>query len=235
MITQQVSTCSTCRGTGEGIDPKDQCKKCKGKKTGEEKKTIVVHVTPGMSDGDKIVFQGCSDEAPNAETGDLIVFLQQKKHDHFLRKADDLLILKRITLSQALLGATFVLKHLDGRNLVVSSPPGQVIVPDAVKVIENEGMPHRGDAYQKGKLYVKFEVVFPKAAQLTPELKAAFLKALPPPDETAGLDENDDNTYPVTMKDSDLKQFEQARTSGQARREAYNDDSDERGGTHATS
>jgi DnaJ-class molecular chaperone len=230
MITQQVSTCSTCRGTGEGIDPKDQCKKCKGRKTSEEKKTIVVHVTPGMSDGERLVFQGASDEAPGADTGDLIVFLQQKKHDHFLRKADDLLILKRITLSQALFGATFVLKHLDGRNLVVRSSPGQVIIPDAVKVIDNEGMPHRGDSYQKGKLYVKFEVVFPKGSQLTPELKAAFIAALPPPDEAAALDENDDNTYPVTMKDSDLKQFEQAKSSSDRRREAYNDDDDDRGG-----
>jgi DnaJ family protein A protein 2 len=190
-------------------------------------KTIVVHITPGMSDGERIVFQGSADEAPDADPGDLIIHLDQKKHSRFHRKADDLLISKQITLTQALFGGALVVEHLDGRKLVIRSPFGQVIEPNSVKVIEHEGMPHRGNAYEKGKLFVRFEVVFPKASELSPELRAAFLAAIPAPDETRELDENDDNTYPVNMRDSSLAQFQQARTSTDGRRDAYNNDGDD--------
>jgi DnaJ-class molecular chaperone len=234
VVTQQLVPCHSCHGTGETIDPKFACRKCKGKKTVTERKSITVHVTPGMSDGERIVFQGAADEAPGADPGDLVVVLEQKKHDRFQRKADDLLTMKQITLAQALFGTTFVLKHLDGRNLVVTSAPGEVLLPDTVKVILNEGMPHRGDAYQKGRLFVKFEVIFPRASELTPELKAAVLTALPPPDEAAGIDPGDENTYQVSMKDSEMKHFEQASDRRETRREAYRGDEDEETGWQQT-
>lgn len=241
MVTQQIGTCDACHGSGEMIDAKDKCKKCQGKKVTSEKKQITVHVEPGMEEGERIVFQGCSDEAPGADTGDLIVTLGQKKHDHFMRKGNDLLMAKKITLSEALLGAKFVLNHLDGRKLVVSSTPGQVIIPDSVKVIEREGMPVRRNVYEKGRLFVKFEIVFPKGSEITPELRTALMSALPIPDETKGMNMDDDNVYKVSMKDSDLKQFENAKasSSNDRRREAYNsgadyDDDDDRGGHSAS-
>ena len=235
MITQNVTTCPRCQGTGEIIDQADKCKKCKGKKVVDEKKTIVVHIEPGMEDGDKISFSGCADEAPNADTGDLIVILALKKHNRFIRHYDDLLIAKKITLSEALLGTKFVVNHLDGRQLVVSTPPGQVVVPDSVKVIEREGMPQRGNQFEKGRLFVKFEVEFPNQTQLTPEFREALQKCLPPPNETAGIDLKDDNVYEVSMKESDLKQFENAKPSYRSRRgEAYDSSyEEEHGGAQA--
>lgn len=228
MITQQVGVCPTCRGAGEMIDAKDKCKKCSGKKVVQEGKKVTVHIEPGMEEGEKIVFNGCSDEAPNAETGDLIVMLTQKKHDRFIRKHSDLLMAKRITLSEALLGTKFVVKHLDGRQLIVQSAPGEVIVPDSVKVIDREGMPHRRDVYSKGRLFVKFEVIFPKGSQITAPLKEALMTALPPP-QAADVDAKDENVYNVSMKDSDMKTFESAQGQSRGRREAYSshDDDDE--------
>jgi DnaJ-class molecular chaperone len=232
MITQQVTTCPTCRGVGESIDKKDQCQKCKGKKVIEEKKPIVVHIEPGMENGDRITFQGCADEAPGADPGDLVVLLQQKEHDHFLRKHDDLLMMKRIPLSAALLGAKFVLRHLDNRQLVVQSKPGEVIIPNSVKMIDHEGMPMRGNIYTKGRLFVKFDVVFPMSREITPALRDAIRKDLPPPDECAGVKMDDENVFPVSMKDSEIKQFENATSSRDRRREAYaTGDDDEEGRT----
>jgi DnaJ-class molecular chaperone len=233
MITQQIVACPDCAGQGETADPKDRCKKCNGKKVCEEKKTIIVHVEPGMEAGEQIRFREAADQAPGADTGDVIVKLDQRPHEHFIRRGDDLLTAKKITLSQALLGATFVLTHLDGRKLVVSSSPGQVINPDSVKVIEREGMPHRGNIAQKGRLFVKFEVEFPKASELTPELRAAFTSVLGVPEEASKLNPDAEDIFPVVMQDGDVKQFENAQSSREKRGEAYSQENDEE--THETS
>lgn len=178
-----------------------------------------MNVEPGMEHGEQIRCRGCADEAPGAETGDLVVVLQQKPHEFFLRRHADLLIAKKLTLAQALLGATFVLTHLDGRKLVVSPASGQIIAPESVKVIEREGMPQRGGG-AKGRLFVKFEIDFPSAAQLTPELKAAFTATLGVTDEAAGLDEEAEDVFPVRMEPGNIKEFNEARSSRERRGEA---------------
>ena len=36
-------------------------------------------------------------------------------------------------------GLSFVLEHLDGRELIITTPPGKVIKPNEVMVIDGEG------------------------------------------------------------------------------------------------
>jgi DnaJ family protein A protein 2 len=120
-----------------------------------------------------------------------------------------------------------VITHLDGRQLVVTGVAGQVITPDAVKVIAGEGMPRRGNVKQKGCLFVKFEIEYPPPEQLTPQLKAAFEKVLRITDEAAGLDENSEEVFPVNMQDGDLKQFETAQSSRERRNDAYSNREEE--------
>ena len=104
MIQRQIIPCTKCRGTGEIIGENDRCHHCLGKKVEKEKKRITVHIEPGMEDGDQIKFLGCSDEAPNADRGDVIIVLHLKKNDLFIRNHDNLLMVKKITLSEALVG-----------------------------------------------------------------------------------------------------------------------------------
>jgi DnaJ-class molecular chaperone len=64
--------------------------------------------------------------------GDVIIVLQQKEHEVFTRRGDDLFMSKTIGLTEALCGFQFVVKQLDGRDLVVTSEPGQVIRPGEI-------------------------------------------------------------------------------------------------------
>jgi DnaJ family protein A protein 2 len=225
IITQTQGECPNCRGTGEISDRKDQCKTCRGAKTTEEVKVVVVKVAPGMRNGQQLRFPGQADEAPGAETGDLIVELKTKPHAYFVQKGDDLLAAKRITLSQALLGSKFVIQHLDKRKLLIAT--GDVIVPDAVKVIANEGMPQQGNRRKKGRLFVRFEVIFPPPQQLTPALMKAFDKSLKPVDEALGIDTEAEDVMPVTMADSTRQEFESAQSTRERRHEAYGADADD--------
>ena len=63
------------------------------------------------------------------EPGDVIIILQQKEHEVFSRSGNDLYMTKTIGLTEALCGFQFVIRHLDGRDLVVANPPGEVVHP----------------------------------------------------------------------------------------------------------
>lgn len=66
---------------------------------------------------------------PDTITGDIVFVLQQKDHSKFKRKFDDLYMEHTLTLTEALCGFQFVLTHLDGRQLLIKSNPGEVIKP----------------------------------------------------------------------------------------------------------
>ena len=117
-----------------------------------------------------------ADETPKAETGDINFIIQEKDHDLFKRKGNDLLVNKTITLNQALCGFTWKIKHLDGRDLVIKSKPGEVIKPEMntkealpfVKMLPDEGMPSKGNPFVRGNLYVMFRVEFPNDCPFVP-------------------------------------------------------------------
>lgn len=70
---------------------------------------------------------------PDTITGDIVFVLQQKEHPKFKRKGDDLFVEHTLTLTEALCGFQFVLTHLDNRQLIIKSQPGEVIKPGKPK------------------------------------------------------------------------------------------------------
>ncbi|KAJ8565583.1 hypothetical protein K7X08_008159 [Anisodus acutangulus] len=115
MIQQMQYVCPECRGSGEGISERDRCPQCKGNKVTQEKKVLEVNVEKGMQHNKKITFEGEADQA--------------KEHPKFKRKFDDLYVEHTLTLTEALCGFQFVPTHLDGRQLLIKSNPGEVIKP----------------------------------------------------------------------------------------------------------
>jgi len=68
---------------------------------------------------------------------------------------------KKINLLEALTGFEFKIPHLDKRTLLVSAEKNEVIKPNSMKQITNEGMPTYKSPFDKGNLFIKFEVEFP--------------------------------------------------------------------------
>jgi len=179
MIQQMQTVCPECGGKGEQIKEEDKCGNCKGKKVVKDKKVLTVYVDKGMKHGQKIVFSGESDEAPGMEPGDIIFVLVEKKHDVFKRNGNDLYMETSIPLIEALAGFSFVVKHLDDRQLLVKSEKGEVITPDEVKMIPNEGMPKHKAPFEKGNLFIQFKVEFPKPGVLKEPQLQQLEKLLP--------------------------------------------------------
>jgi len=228
MMQQMQSVCTDCTGEGEVINEADRCKPCNGKKTINETKVLEVHIDKGMRDSEKIVFRGEGDQTPGVEAGDVIIIVQQKPHEKFERKGHDLVMHHEITLTEALCGFTLVLTHLDGRQLVIKSKPGEVIVPGVIKGVKNEGMPMHRNPFEKGFLYIKFDVKFPEK-QFTTSDKLALLETLLPNRPTPPtFDLNDEMTEEVTLMDYDSSE---ARTNGRGSGEAYHEDDDDEDGS----
>jgi DnaJ-class molecular chaperone len=52
------------------------------------------------------------------------VRIKIKKHELFQRRGADLVIIKKITLLEALTGVTIEIKHLDGKKHIIATAPG---------------------------------------------------------------------------------------------------------------
>eukprot|EP01087_Luapelamoeba_hula_P014529 TRINITY_DN4270_c0_g1_i1.p1 TRINITY_DN4270_c0_g1~~TRINITY_DN4270_c0_g1_i1.p1 ORF type:complete len:446 (+),score=71.96 TRINITY_DN4270_c0_g1_i1:128-1465(+) len=161
MIQQLQTVCTKCRGQGVAISEMDRCIKCRGNKVVQEKKILDIYIDKGMMHEQKLTYGGEGDQEPDVIPGDVIIILKQLEHPVFKRDGPDLQMRHRLTLVEALCGFSFSIKHLDGRVLVVKSPPGQVIKPGDTKEIPNEGMPYHRRPLDKGNLLIQFDVVFP--------------------------------------------------------------------------
>ena len=229
MMQQMQSVCHDCNGEGEVLNEADRCKTCKGKKTTNDTKILEVHIDKGMKDEEKIVFRGEGDQQPGVESGDVIIVLDEKPHERFERRGHDLYMSHEITLTEALCGFTLVVKHLDGRHLVIKSNRGEVIVPGAVKAVRGEGMPMHRNPFEKGFLYIKFAVKFPEK-QFTSEENLSKLESLLPERPAAPtFDLEDEMTEEVNMMDYEPSQGSsrerQNGTSGAGN--AYDEDDEE--------
>lgn len=94
-----------------------------------------------MSHGQKIVFTGDGDQAPDTIPGDVVISIEQKEHPLFTRKGSDLFLTLQINLLTALAGGQISINQLDGRVLLVTCPSRSVIKPGDTKSIIGEGMP----------------------------------------------------------------------------------------------
>lgn len=210
MVQQMQSACASCRGTGKTY------------KVVKDRKVLEVHIEKGMKSGHKLKFSGEADEVPGTLPGDVVIVVQQKEHDRFKRKGADLVESIDLTLTEALCGFTKVITHLDGRTLQIKVAPGEVTQHQAVKMIQNEGMPHHGSPFTRGRLFLVMNVKFPK--KLPMNTVTQLLSALPEPPKAMLTDEDEE----TNMEEVDISQFGQGEGKGPAN--AYDEDDDEEGG-----
>ncbi|KAJ1526480.1 Type I HSP40 co-chaperone [Nowakowskiella sp. JEL0078] len=217
MIQQMQQTCPTCNGEGEIIDAKNRCKVCLGKKVTSDMKVLEVHIDKGMVENQKITFSGEGDQAPGVIPGDIIIVVEVKEHSRFKRKGDDLFYEAKIDLLTALAGGQFIIQHLDDRNLLVSLLPGEVIKPGDSKCIVNEGMPIYRRPFDKGNLYIKFEIIFPQN-HWTNYNKIQALESILPPRTPLP------NTQGLEVEEVNMQEIDPNR---QRRSQQINEDEDE--------
>jgi len=223
MIQQMQTVCPDCHGKGEIIDAKYRCKKCKGEKVVPDNEIVEVCIDKGMKSGQKITIYGKGEQAPGVQPGDLIIVVEEVRDpsEQFVRDGKDLHYRHELTLSEALTGYEFTITHMDGRVLVIRSQPGEIVKPGDIRVIENEGMPQYKSPFDKGRLYLKLDILFPTAAQLTPDVLKKIEALLPPKPRLGTLPEEHEDVHAIP--------FDPMDTHENGHHSTHDDDEEEHG------
>jgi len=166
MIQQIIGECSKCNGNGRFIKPQYVCTMCKGNKLIEEITTIKLDIKKGTIEQEKMILQGYGDfNLDTHKYNDLILIVQQKKHNRIKRNGNNLIIEQVINLKDALTGASFEYTHLDNKKYCFKVD--EIIHPESIFVAYALGMPSKHNKY--GDLYIKFNLLFPNDLICNPE------------------------------------------------------------------
>ncbi len=110
-----VSTCPTCRGTGEVVPI--PCRKCGGSGRTHVTRRLTVNIPAGVDNGTRVRLAGEGEPGEQGgPPGNLYVILEVEPHPHFQRRGDDLLIELSINIAQAALGAWVTVPTLEGEE-----------------------------------------------------------------------------------------------------------------------
>lgn len=148
--------CMTCGASGTVIH--NPCPDCRGEGRVVAESQLEVEVPAGIDDGQRLRLTGRGPAGPRGGLpGDLYVTVRVLPHPAFERRGDDLFHVRRVAMTQAVLGARFVVDTLDGpEELVV--PAGTQ--PGRVFRLKGRGVPAlRGRG--RGDLLVQIDVEVP--------------------------------------------------------------------------
>ncbi len=133
-----VTTCNVCHGSGQIIT--SPCTTCQGEGRVRTTSTISVKIPAGVTSGNYIPIQGKGDIGrQGGPSGDLMVVVQEKEHDIFTRRDNDIICLVPISFVTAALGGTIEIPVLDGTD--------QLEIPAGTQTgkvfrLRGKGIPH---------------------------------------------------------------------------------------------
>lgn len=132
-----VATCSTCQGTGE--IPEEKCKTCSGLGIHKKQEEIEIKIPPGVNSGEMLRMSGKGEAVSRGVPGDLYIKMRVKPHAIYHREGSNLVTKLDVKLTDALLGATYKILGLDGKEIEVKIPEG-VKFGDILRIKE-KGVP----------------------------------------------------------------------------------------------
>ena len=204
MIQQFVAPCEDCGGIGEKPSKNNLCEDCHGNKFLIKDKVFELLLNKKLQHHNKLVI---NDMGNNYKTGksNLVVIIKEIPHEIFKRNGKDLHIDIRLRLFQSLYGFTKMIKHLDGRNLVIKQEK-MLSNMNTTFLIKNEGM--------GGDMYVHITTYMPKLERLDEQenniLKKLLIKAhLSEYQKEQNILKNEDKITHVDIKEVEIKGSEQ--------------------------
>jgi curved DNA-binding protein len=125
-----------------------------------KKKIVNIAIPPGIEDGQQIRYEGMGDNSvAGIRPGDLIVNVRISPHPKFRREGRDIILDKKVSVWDAMLGGNVTVDTLDKKTLNISVPAGTQ--PDTMLSCRNEGLPGLRNKV-RGNLLIRIKVEIPK-------------------------------------------------------------------------
>lgn len=160
-------TCSSCQGTGQKIEK--PCRSCHATGIVRDTKTVQIKIPRGVKDGVAIRLTGRGAAGANGgPAGDLIVRVTVTNHPVFGRKEDNLTVTVPITFSEATFGAQISVPVVTGGNVTLKIPAGTT----SGKIFRVKGRGVTNSKGKQGDLLVTVELAIP--LKLSKQAKAAL-------------------------------------------------------------
>jgi molecular chaperone DnaJ len=152
-----VSTCTQCRGEGRIIT--NPCKDCRGSGRQRERRSLLVNIPAGISDGSRMRLSGEGDVGSNGGSpGHLYVNIDVRPHPLFQRDDDDLVYDLEMNPAQAALGFAAEIPTLGGDPATLKIPSGTQ--NGRLFVLKGKGV-SRLHGSGRGDLLVRTSIVIP--------------------------------------------------------------------------
>ncbi|MCX6403046.1 MAG: molecular chaperone DnaJ [Actinobacteria bacterium] len=160
-------TCSACQGTGQKIEK--PCRNCHATGIVRDTKTVQIKIPRGVKDGAAIRLSGRGAAGPNGgPAGDLIVRISVTNHPVFGRKEDNLTVTVPITFAEATFGAQISVPVATGGNVTLKIPAGTT----SGKTFRVKGRGVTNSKSKQGDLLVTVELAIP--LKLSKQAKSAL-------------------------------------------------------------
>ena len=189
---QTASPCPSCQGSGQTISNRPAGSDAQGMI--QEEETVSIKIPPGVEEGMQLKVSGKGNAAPgNGISGDLLVLIQEKADEQFVREGNHLHYDLYISIAEAALGVSKEINLIDGKvriKLESGIQSGKTLR------LKNKGI-RDINGYGSGDLLVHINVWTPK--ELNREQKKFFESML-----------EDDNFKPQPDK-SDKSFFEKVK------------------------
>ncbi len=190
---QTTGACPTCQGSGSQITAK--CGTCRGDGRNYSDELIEIEIPAGVAEGMQLSMSGNGNSgSKGGPSGDLLISIEEKPHDHFVRNGDNVIYELYLNFADAALGTSIEVPTLDGK-VKIKVPPGT----QAGKMfrLREKGLPSV-QSYSKGDQLINVNIWTPK--ELTSEEKKILEKMREMPNFHPNP-EKGDRTFFDRMKD----------------------------------
>ncbi|PQJ23291.1 molecular chaperone DnaJ [Tenacibaculum sp. SG-28] len=190
---QTATTCGTCHGAGEILDKKPNGADAQGLLTREE--TVSINIPEGVTEGVQLKVGGKGNEAPgkNSIAGDLLVVIEEIKHDTLKREGSNIHYDLYINFSEAVLGVSKEIETVTGKVKIKVEPGTQ---SGKILRLKGKGLPSI-ERYGNGDFLIHINVWTPQ--ELSKEQRRFFEEMI-----------EDDNFSPNPQK-TDKSFFEKVK------------------------
>jgi len=167
---QTTATCPNCGGEGQIIT--DKCTDCAGNGVVKGEEVISIRIPAGVSEGMQLSMGGKGNAAARGGiAGDLLIQIEEIRHDLFERDGNNLLYEHFITFSEAALGSSAEIPTIDGKVKIKIEPGTQ---SGKVLRLRGKGLTSINGYEGKGDLMISIIIWTPRT--LTKEEKIILEK-----------------------------------------------------------